>query len=101
MVFNAMFNNFSVISWQSVLLVEEIRVPGENHKPAAIHLQTLSHNVVQLALIEIQLTTLMVIDTDCIISYKSNYHTITDTTPPTPPPFLKEENWFGYRTKLY
>jgi hypothetical protein len=25
--------SISVISWQSVLLVEEIRVPGENHKP--------------------------------------------------------------------
>jgi hypothetical protein len=31
MVFNATFNNISVISWQSVLLVEETRVPGENH----------------------------------------------------------------------
>jgi hypothetical protein len=30
MVINATFNNISVISWQSVLLVEEIRVPGEN-----------------------------------------------------------------------
>jgi hypothetical protein len=29
MVFNATFNNISVISWQSVLLVEETRVPGE------------------------------------------------------------------------
>jgi hypothetical protein len=28
MVFNATFNNISVISWQSVLLVEEA---GENH----------------------------------------------------------------------
>jgi hypothetical protein len=28
---NATFNNISVISWQSVVLVEEIRVPGENH----------------------------------------------------------------------
>jgi hypothetical protein len=27
MVFNATFNNISVISWQSVLLVEETRVP--------------------------------------------------------------------------
>jgi hypothetical protein len=32
MVFNATFNNISVISWQSVLLVEETRVPGENHR---------------------------------------------------------------------
>ena len=31
MVFNSTFNNISVISWQSVLLVDETRVPGENH----------------------------------------------------------------------
>jgi hypothetical protein len=30
MVFNATFNNISVISWQSVLLVEETGVPGED-----------------------------------------------------------------------
>jgi len=36
----------SVISWQSVLLVEETRVRGENHWPAASHWQTLSLNVV-------------------------------------------------------
>jgi len=30
MVFNATFNNISVISWQSVLLVEETAVLGEN-----------------------------------------------------------------------
>jgi len=37
MVFNVTFNNISVISWWSVLLVEETRVPGENHRPAASH----------------------------------------------------------------
>jgi len=37
MVFNATFNNISVISWQSVLLVEETGVPGENHQPATNH----------------------------------------------------------------
>jgi hypothetical protein len=31
MVFNATFKNISVISWWSVLLVEETGVPGENH----------------------------------------------------------------------
>jgi len=31
MVCNATFNNISVISWQSILLVEETRVPRENH----------------------------------------------------------------------
>jgi hypothetical protein len=29
MVFNAIFNNIAVISWQSVLVVEETGVPGE------------------------------------------------------------------------
>ena len=33
MVFNTTFNNISVISWQSVLLVEETRVPVENNRP--------------------------------------------------------------------
>jgi hypothetical protein len=46
MAFNPPFNNISVISWWSVLLVEETRVPGENHWPAASYWQTLSHNVV-------------------------------------------------------
>jgi hypothetical protein len=46
MVFKATFNNISVISWQSVLLVEETGVPGENHRPVESHWQTLSHNVV-------------------------------------------------------
>jgi hypothetical protein len=43
MVFSATFDNISVISWRSVLLVE-IGVPGENRRLAAG--QTLSHNVV-------------------------------------------------------
>jgi hypothetical protein len=46
MVFNATFNNISVISWRSVLLMEETGVPGENHRPSASHRQTLAHNVV-------------------------------------------------------
>jgi hypothetical protein len=32
MVLNATFNNISVTSWRSVLLVEETGVPGENHR---------------------------------------------------------------------
>ena len=31
MVLNAIFNNISITSWRSVLLVEETGVPGENH----------------------------------------------------------------------
>ena len=40
MVFNATFNNISIISWRLVFLVEE------NHQIATSHRQTLSHNVV-------------------------------------------------------
>ena len=36
-VFNATFNNISVISWRSVLLVEKTRVPEENHRSVASH----------------------------------------------------------------
>ena len=41
---NATFNNISATSW-SVLLVEEIGVPRESHRPTGSHCQTLSHNV--------------------------------------------------------
>ena len=37
MVFNATFNNISVILWRSDLLVEETGVSGENHQIAASH----------------------------------------------------------------
>ena len=37
MMFNATLYNISVISWQSILLVEETIVPGENCRPAARH----------------------------------------------------------------
>ena len=53
MVLNTTFNNISVISWRSVLLVEETvllveetGVPRENNQPALSHSQALSHNVV-------------------------------------------------------
>jgi hypothetical protein len=64
MVFSTTFNNISVISWQSVLVVEETGVPGENHRPVAGHSQTLSQNFVS----GFELTTLVVIGqgTDCI-----------------------------------
>ena len=46
MVFNATFSHISIISWRSVLLMEETGVSGEYHQPAVSHLQTLSHDVV-------------------------------------------------------
>jgi len=55
MVLNATFNNISVILWRSVLLVEETGVSGENHRSIASFWQTLSHNVVHLALSRIRI----------------------------------------------
>ena len=43
MVFNTTFNNIPVVSWRSVLLMEET---GENHRPVANHRQTITYNVV-------------------------------------------------------
>jgi hypothetical protein len=37
MVFNATFNNISVILWQTVLLMEETGMPGENYQPTGSH----------------------------------------------------------------
>ena len=85
MVFSATFNNISVILWWSVLLVEETGVPGENHWSVANHWQTLSHIKlcrVHLIWTGFELTTLVVIGTDCVASYKSNYHMITATMTP-------------------
>ena len=48
MVFNATFNNISVISWRSVLLVTET---GENHLPVTSHSPTLSHNVLHFSVV--------------------------------------------------
>ena len=66
-MFNATFNNISVISWTSVLLVEETRVPRENHWSVASHWQTLSHNVVPtLSWVGFKLKTLEVVCTDFV-----------------------------------
>jgi hypothetical protein len=46
MVFNATYNDISVLSRRSVLLVEETRILRENHRPSASHWQIVSHNVV-------------------------------------------------------
>jgi hypothetical protein len=46
MVFNPIFNNISIISWRSVLLVGETGVPGENHQHVASNWQTFSYIVV-------------------------------------------------------
>ena len=87
MEFNTTFNNISDISWRSVLKVEETGVLGENHRLATSRWQTWSDNDVSSThrlsgIWIVELTTLVIIGTDCTGSCKSNYHTITATTAP-------------------
>ena len=85
MVFNSTFNNISVLSWQSVLLVKETKVPRKHHRSVASNWQTLSHKCCTeytSPWTRIGLATLVVIGTDCIGSCKSNYHMITTTMAP-------------------
>ena len=45
-MFNATFNNISIMFWQTILLVDEAGIPEENQRSVASLRQTLSHNVV-------------------------------------------------------
>ena len=84
MVLNTTFNTISVISWRSVLLVEETGGHWENHRPVTSHWQTLSLHTSPWSRIKL---TSVVIGTDCMGSCKSNYHTIT-----TVPEVVETEN---------
>ena len=75
-VFNATFNNISVLSRWSVLLMEETTwwVPRENHRLVTSHWQTLSHNVVSstprlsvFRFLELELNNLIF----CVVLYRS------------------------------
>ena len=80
--FNATFNNTSVISWRSVLLVEETGVLTKIHQPAASHWQTLSHNIVSSSPRLCKVRTHNVSGDRYKCSCKSNYHTVTSMTAP-------------------
>ena len=79
MVFNSTFNDISVISWCSVLLVEETGVPGENHQSLTnfIIQYFIEYTMCDHAWAVFKLTMLVVIGTDYTDSFKSNYHTTT------------------------
>ena len=64
--------------WRKPEYREKTGVPRENHQLTASNRQTLSHNVVSSThcLRGFELTTSVVIGTDCICSYKSNNHKI-------------------------
>jgi hypothetical protein len=92
MVFNATFNNISVMSSWSVLLVEETGIPRENHSHAANHIRTLYYIMlyrVHLAWTGFELTTLVVKGSDYAGCHNFNYHTIT-TWSGWPPSFLNQ-----------
>jgi hypothetical protein len=82
-VFNATFNNISVIWWRSVLLVEETRGPEKTTDMSQVT-DKLYHIMLYTSPWSIlELTTSVVIVTDFIGSYKSNYYTIKATTAPS------------------
>ena len=82
MVLYTTFNNILVISWRSILLVEETEGPGENQRPVASHWQTLHIMLYTSPWSRFELTTSVMIGSDYIGSCKSSYHTITVTTAP-------------------
>jgi hypothetical protein len=95
MVLNTTFNNISAISWGSALLVEKNR--STLREPPTCRKSLTNYHIrlyqVHLVWAGFELAALVVIGTDCIGSYKSNYHTITTTMAP-------QETWLKHSRLL-
>jgi hypothetical protein len=85
MVFNVTFNNISVISLRSVLLVKETEYREKTTDLSQIT-NTLYHIILyrgQLPWTGFEPTTYVVLGTDCIVSCKYNYAITTTKAPPS------------------
>jgi hypothetical protein len=73
MVFSATFNNISVISWLSDLLMEKARVPGENHDLSPITDKLLN---LQLPMQSVPITTLVEFESRLVEVYSIQHYVI-------------------------